>query len=57
MDISRISSSSAQMAQLLNYAQSASTEMAEKMIKVAATLDSTVYAEMTGIGQALDLYA
>lgn len=55
MDISRIASSNMQMAQILSNMQTATTEMAEKMIKVAAA-DSSVFAEMTGIGQVLDMY-
>ncbi len=55
MDISRISSSNMQMAQILNNIQTATTEMAEKMMKVAAA-DSAVFADMTGIGQVLDMY-
>jgi hypothetical protein len=53
--ISSISSNNAQMMQIVENTQKASTELAEKMLKVAAAQNSVV-AEMTGIGMVVDMY-
>lgn len=53
--ISSIASSNVQMMQVVENAQKASTELAEKMLKVAAAQNSVV-AEMTGIGMVVDMY-
>lgn len=52
----QISSSTAELMQVIENSQKASTELAEKMLKVAAS-ESAVLAEMTGVGMVLDLYA
>jgi phage-related tail protein len=53
--ISSIASSNVQMMQVVENAQKASTELAEKMLKVSAA-QSSVVAEMTGIGMVVDMY-
>lgn len=51
----QISGNTAELMQIMEHSQRASTELAEKMIKVAAA-ESAVLAEMTGVGMVLDLY-
>jgi hypothetical protein len=52
----QVSGNTAELMQIMEYSQKAATELAEKMIKVAAE-ESAVLAEMTGVGMVLDLYA